>query len=27
VFWAVTLYAAGQLVLAAGTRKLVLQGG
>ena len=25
--WAVALYAAGRLVLAAGTRKLVLQGG
>lgn len=27
VFWAISLYVAGQLVLAAGTRKLVLQGG
>ena len=25
--WAVVLYAAGRLVLGAGTRKLVLQGG
>ena len=27
LFWAVALYGAGQLTLAAGTRKLVLQGG
>ncbi len=27
VFWVLVLYAAGRLVLAAGTRKLVVQGG